>query len=55
MLNIQLGVFSFWFLNHLIQDLVPQTELKDKITEFCKKHGIVMGNESVPLPASSLI
>eukprot|EP00434_Breviolum_minutum_P034271 symbB.v1.2.030326.t1/scaffold3400.1/size59204/2 len=29
-----------------VKDLVPQTELKEKITEFCKKHGIVMGNES---------
>ena len=28
------------------KDLVPQTELRDKITDFCKKHGIVMGNES---------
>ena len=35
------------FEKSLIQDLVPQTELKEKITEFCKKHGIVMGNESV--------
>jgi len=29
-----------------VKDLVPQTELRDKITDFCKKHGIVMGNES---------
>ena len=33
------------------QDLVPQTELKEKITEFCKKHGIVMGNESSNVPS----
>jgi hypothetical protein len=33
-------------LQRSAKDLVPQTELRDKITDFCKKHGIVMGNES---------
>ncbi|CAK9000024.1 E4 ubiquitin-protein ligase UFD2 (RING-type E3 ubiquitin transferase UFD2) (Ubiquitin conjugation factor E4) (Ubiquitin fusion degradation protein 2) (UB fusion protein 2) [Durusdinium trenchii] len=29
-----------------VKDLLPQTELRDKIVDFCKQHGIVMGNES---------
>ena len=46
-------VVSFWMFKKPSdgQDLVPQTELKEKITEFCKKHGIVMGNESSNVPS----
>jgi len=51
--NNRLLLFRFGCLEKPFdgQDLVPQTELKEKITEFCKKHGIVMGNESSNVPS----